>query len=260
MQIQQLESTLLWCFQRTLYLLFVKDGSQLARCLQIVVGTVQQALLLQVVAYRLKVQRVQHTRVLINLLDVWIHTVLTYLVTYQRHRNVFCSLAVVAFKVGHTLIKHALPAHPSVVRPLGNKNIILGLLLYAVSFLKGKGRCYVKVSWVLLLHVMRQLVQKVEVGLQLVTTADDAQRWMVAVVADDVVELLIQELGGSRILVHRKRPVGQLHLAVESHLIRHTEGSLGRAPRVETQVVQAVLAGGGKHLHPAALIRWRRAC
>ena len=54
---------------------------------------------------------------------------------------------------------------------------------------------------------------------------------MIAVVVDDMVKLVIEELRGGRILVDRKRPVGQFHLTIEAHLVGDPEGSLGRAPR-----------------------------
>ena len=80
---------------------------------------------------------------------------------------------------------------------------------------------------------------------------------MIAVVADDIIELLIEELSCCRVLVYLKRPVRELNLTIESHLISHAESGLRGTPRMETQMIQSVLAGCGKHLHPTTLICWR---
>ena len=220
----------------------------------------QQALLLQVVTYCLEVKRIQHSRVLINLLYVWINAVLTNFVTYQWNSNVLSSLAIIALKIRHSLIEHALTTYPTVVSPLGNKDIILWLLLHSVTFLEGESRGYVEMTRILSLHVMCKLVEELEIRLKLITTAYDAKRWVIAVVTDDVIELLIKESGCCRVLINLERPVGQLHLQVESQLISYTECSLGWTPRVETQMVQSILASSIKYLHPTTFICWRCTC
>ena len=111
---------------------------------------------------------------------------------------------------------------------------------------------------ILSLHIKCKFIKELEIWLKLITTTDNAKRWMIAIVTNDIVELLIQELGSSRILVYLKRPVWQLNLTVESHLISHAESSLWGTPGVETQMIKSVLAGCGKHLHPTTLVCWRR--
>ena len=253
-QVEQLESTLLRGLHGPFYLLLVEDGSQSAGGLQIVVGLVDESFPLQVVANGLEIQWVKHTGVFLYLVDVGIDAVLTYLVRDEWDGDVSGRFAIVAFEVGHPLVEHTLSAHPSVVGPLGDENVVFGFLVGAVAFLEGEGRRHVQVAWVLRLHVVSQFVQEVEVGLQLVAAADDAQRGVVAVVADDVVELVVEEPCRGTVFVDRQRPVGQFHLTVEAHLVGHAEGCLGRAPRVEPQVVEAVLTSCGKHLHPTTLV------
>ena len=220
----------------------------------------QQSFLLQVVTYSLEVKRIKNTCVFINLRDVRINAVLTNLMTYQRNSNVLSCLAIVTLEIRHSLIEHALTTNPAVVCPLSNEDIILWLLLHSVTFLEGEGRCYIEMARILSLHVMCEFVQKLEIWLKFITAAYDAKRWVIAVVANNVIELLIEELSCCRVLIHLKRPVGKLHLTVESHLIGYTECSLGWTPRVETQMVQSILAGSSKYLHPATFVSWRSTC
>ena len=60
-----------------------------------------------------------------------------------------------------------------------------------MSVFESEGRREVEVPWVARLHIARQFVEEIEIGLQLIATADDTERRMVAVVADDMAELIV---------------------------------------------------------------------
>ena len=165
MQVEQLESTLLRGLHGPFYLFLVEDASQPAGGLQIVAGLVDKSFPLQIVANGLEIQWVEHTSVFLYLVYVGIDAVLTYLVRDERNSDVSSRFAIVAFEVGYPLVEHTLSAHPSVVCPLGDEDVVFRFLVCAVPFLEGEGRRYVQVARVLRFHVVRQLVQKVEVGL-----------------------------------------------------------------------------------------------
>ena len=254
MKVQQLESALLRSLHGTFYLLLVEDGGQFARCLQIIVGTMQQALLLEIVADSLEVQRVQNACILIYLVDVGIDAILTYLVTHQGNGDVLGSLPIIPVEVGHTLVKDALASHPSVISPLGDEDFVFRLLLYAVTFLEGKSRRHVEMAGILRLHIASELVKELEVGLQLITAAHDTERRVIAIILQYMVGLGIEELSRCRVAVNGERPVGQFHLTVESHLVCHAESGFWRTPGVEAKMIEPILPGCGKHLHPTALV------
>ena len=258
-QVQQLESALLRCLHRTFYLLLVENRRQPPRCFQIVISLMEQTFLCQVVANGLKVQRIQHTCVFINLLHVGIDTILAYLMRHQRHGDVSCSLAIITLEVGHPFVEYTLSSHPSVGSPLRDKELILWLLVLAMPLLKGKGRSSIEMSWVLLLHIPCQPVQKAEVRLQFVAAAHDAERRMIPIMAQDVFSLPIEEMRRSRVRIHRHAPVRQLHLAVEAHPVSHPESRLRRTPGVEAQMVQPIVPSRRKHLHPAPFVHRRSA-
>ena len=214
----------------------------------------------QVVTYRLEIERVEHTRVFLYLLDIGIDTILPYLMRDERHSDVLGSVTIVAFEIGHMLIEDALSAHPAVVGPLGDEDVILRLLMPAVSFLESESRCEIEMPRIARLHVVSQLVEEVEIGLQFIATTDDAERGVITVMTNDMVKLVVEESGGGSVFIDSQRPVGQFHLTIEAHLVGNTESGFGRAPRVETQVVEPILTGCRKHFHPSPFIHWRCAC
>ena len=260
MQVEQLESTLLWGFQRPLDFFLIKDGCEPSRSLEIVIRTMEQPFTSEVVTYRFEIERVEHTRVFFYLPDIRIDTILAYLMRDERHRNVFGSGTVVTIKIGHMLIKHALSSHPSFVGPLCDEDVILWLLPDTVPFLKSESRREIEMPRIARLHVVSQLVEEVEIGLQFIAATDDAERGVVAVMTDDMVKLDVEESGGGSVFIDSQRPVGQFHLTIEAHLVGNTESGFGRAPRVETQVVEPILTGCRKHFHPSPFIHWRCAC
>ena len=140
MQVEQLESTLLWGFQRPFDFFLIKDGCEPSGSLEIVIRTMEQPFTSEVVTYRFEIERVEHTRVFFYLPDIRIDTILAYLMRDERHRNVFGSGTVVTIKIGHMLIKHALSSHPSSVGPLCDEDVILWFLPDTMPFLKSESR------------------------------------------------------------------------------------------------------------------------
>ena len=106
------------------------------------------------------------------------------------------------------LIEDALSSHPSFVGPLRDEDVILWFLPDTMSFLESESRREIEMPRIARLHVVSQLVEEVEIGLQFIATTDDAERGVIAVMTDDMVKLVVEESGGGSVFIDSQRPVG----------------------------------------------------
>ena len=231
----------------------------MARCLEPVLGTVEQTFLLEVGTHSLQVERVERTRVAVDLLDVGIDRILPDLVGDDGHRDALGRGIIVAVECRRFGIEDILSAHPSVVGPLGDEVLVLGLGMAAMTLLEGERGGGVEMARIAHLHLGDEGIEEVEVVLQLVAHTEQAERRMIAVVADDALVFVTQEVIDRAVAAQVGGPDGQLHTEIEAHLVGHLEGGIGRTPRMETQMIEPPFPGCLEHLLPTCLVGGRTA-
>lgn len=92
------------------------------------------------------------------------------------------------------------------------------------------------------LHLTQHGCQNIEIILQLVSDAPEAERRMVAIFLTYTLCLGTQELDRSRIFSKRHTPYWKLYLHIESHFIGYIERSFRRTPGVKTEMIHSIFA------------------
>ena len=104
------------------------------------------------------------------------------------------------------------------------------------------------------LHFTQHGCQNIEIILQLVSDAPEAERRMVAIFLTYTLCLGTQELDRSRIFSKRHTPYRKLYLYIKSHLISYIERCFRRTPGVETEMIHSIFACRSIKFFPRSLI------
>ena len=206
MQVEQLETADTGRFQRPLDLLLVQQRCQLSRSPGIICCFVEKPLALQILANGFEIERAEHAGVLFDLGQIRIDRILSDLMRNQRHVNPFERRSIIPIKLRRLLLEDTLSADPTLTGPLRDEKVVARHRCRSVSLFEGEGRCRIEPAVVGSLQAFHQVVEQLHVALQFVTHAHQAERRMVAVIAQDAIGFGIQEIHRRGIPTDVQRP------------------------------------------------------
>ena len=110
------------------------------------------------------------------------------------------------------------------------------------------------------LHFTQHGCQNIEIILQLVSDAPEAERRMIAIFLTYTLCFGTQELDRSRIFSKRHTPYRKLYLHIESNFIGYIERCFRRTPGMETEMIHSIFACRSIKFFPRSLISRRCSC
>ena len=111
-------------------------------------------------------------------------------------------------------------------------------------------------------EVLNELGHLVNAAPQFVTQSKHPEGGMMAIGAQDILALLVEELHKHRVLVIETAPEGKLWLQDDTQFVGSYESSLRRTPRMETYMVQTIgstiaqVATPRLHIHRHMTCQW----